>query len=260
MGRRIQYDALVEAASQSDSLRDTADTLGLSPEKLLNDMRSLGVNPGDFSLVMWGARVKTQSPPVKPDTASAVATALVPSPDVTGTDEEILRDPLKILEVLKEAILRRQVDLPLLSKAVKQVLENYEFQNRMFMVAAANAELPRVLKLLSFIDSCENEVFKPARVERASTKELSRLYALAQSNLMSGLDRIKRVADMRLEMVRATGSGSGDMSDLFKPTQDIDELTGMPSLDSQGRDKVRKIIDGVLKTLDEDTSVETDDG
>lgn len=240
---RFELDVIIETATECCSLSETAERLGTTTEKVIHDLRVHGVNLKDFkSLMRWDAELPAPDYLPKSDDSSEEKLEL--------SEEEVLRDPLAILELLKEAILNRGVDKEILSKAVIQVLENYEFQNRLFLVAAANAELPRILKLLEFINSCEGEMFKPARVEGASNRELAKMYALAQTNLLTGLDRVKQVADMRLEMIRA--GGGGDMGDLFRPTQALKDLAGVPALDSQGRDRVRKLLSGVLDIIDDD--------
>jgi hypothetical protein len=167
-----------------------------------------------------------------------------------------LSDPIEVLDLIKDAILRRPTDREEAAKALRQVLKNYESQNRVFLIAAANAELPRILRLLQFLTSCETEMFKVERLEDASNKELIRMYALAQANLMSGLDNIKKVADMRIEALRAAGGGDG-VKKLFELGDDkeVNALAGLPSLDAPARDRVRKLVSGLVDIIEEDESV-----
>lgn len=161
-------------------------------------------------------------------------------------------DPLEVLDLLKRAILRQDVDKGQVGQALKQVLHHYEMQNRVFLIAAANAELPRILRLLSFLNTCEQEMFQPERLEDASMKELTRLYALAQSTLLTGLDSVKTVADMRLEMQAGGGKGPEAM---FRGDEELNVLSETPGLDAHGRDRVRKLVGGLMDVIKEDDSV-----
>lgn len=167
-------------------------------------------------------------------------------------EDKPIDDPIELLELVRDAILRKSVDQGKVSKAVNQVLHKYEMQNRVFMIAAANAELPRIVRLLNFLTTCEEEMFDSSRISGSSTKELIRMYALAQSNLVTGLDNVKKVADMRLEMLRAGSSDRG----VFEPEEDLDNLSKLPGLDSTSRDRVRKIVSGLVEAIDKDDSVE----
>lgn len=170
-----------------------------------------------------------------------------------------LSNPMEILELLKNAITRKQVNNEELKQAVRQVLTNFEMQNRLFMIAAANAELPRIIRLLNFITDAEEELFTQDRIESATNRELAKMYALAQGNLMSSLDNVKRVADMRIEAIRAAG-GVEAAAKLLDPSSEseLNELAGLPALDSQGRDKVRKLVSGLVDAIDKDRSVTED--
>lgn len=173
-----------------------------------------------------------------------------------------LEDPLEILELLKDAILNRDYDKHNVASALKQTLDKYETKNRIFLIAAANAELPRIVRLLQFINTCEEEMFKTDRIEGASTKDLIRMYALSQSNLMTGLDNVKKVADMRLEFLRA-GAGEGGIGSLFDEDKNMSALADLPGLDARNRDKVRNTVQGLLDSIEKDESLgysEEDDG
>jgi hypothetical protein len=171
-----------------------------------------------------------------------------------------LQDPLEVLELLKDAILRKDVDKSEVADALKQVLKNYEQQNRVFLIAAANAELPRVVRLMSFLHTCEGELFDSERVEDASTKELIRMYALGQSHLLSSLDNLKKVADMRLDALRAAGGAQG-AEKLFSGEKDaeLNALAGLPTLDAQSRDRVRRLVTGLVDAMEKDDSVSVDE-
>lgn len=171
-----------------------------------------------------------------------------------------LTDPLEVLDLLKEAILHRDVDKKEVARALRQVLQNFEQQNRVFLIAAANAELPRVLRLLNFINAAEEELFSDKRLKNSTNRELARMYALAQANLLSGVDRVKQVADMRLDALRAAGGVEGvDRIFDMEKDEELNALAGLPTLDAPGRDKVRKLVDGLVKSINDDDSVEEDD-
>lgn len=179
---------------------------------------------------------------------------------VPVVEEPDLSEPIEVLNLLKDAILRKGVDKEVVGKALRQVLENYEAQNRVFLIAAANAELPRVVKLLSFLNDCEKEMFQPKRLERASVKELVRMYALAQTNLLSGLDNVKKVADMRLDIMRAMGGEDTRLDQLFDgDTKELNALSGLPGLDATGREKVRNLMSGLVEAINKDDSISVDE-
>lgn len=175
-------------------------------------------------------------------------------------DRADLSDPLEVLELLRNAILRKSVDKEEVAKALRQVLNKWEQQNRVFLIAAANAELPRIVRLLNFINSAEDELFCPDRVKKSTTRELTKMYALAQTNLMTGLDSVKRVADMRLDALKAAGGADGAerIFDIEKE-EDLNALAGLPSLDATSRDRVRKLMTGLIDAIDKDDSVQEDD-
>lgn len=171
-----------------------------------------------------------------------------------------LSDPLQVLELLKDAITRRPVDKEEVAQALRQVLQNWEQQHRLFLIAGANAELPRIVRLLNFITSAESELFSENRLKNSTTRELTKMYALAQSNLLAGLDNVKKVADMRLDALRAAG-GLDEAERLFdiEREDDLNALAGLPSLDAPSRDKVRKLLTGLVDSINKDNSVAEDD-
>ena len=183
--------------------------------------------------------------------------------DLTGVlsrrEKEKLGDPIEILSMLKDAILNKEYDKEAVSVALRQLLQNYEAKSRVFLIAAANAELPRVIKLLSFLNSCEDEMFTDHRVKNASTRELIKLYALAQSTLVTGLDNVKKVADMRIEIMRASGGSDGLDSMFSGESNDMNALSDLPGLDARSRDKVRKVINGLMDSIDQDSSLDESD-
>ena len=125
-------------------------------------------------------------------------------------DDDKASDPIHVLKLLQDAILKKpNLDQEEVLQALHGVLSKYEQHNRVFLIAAAKAELPRVIRLMEFINSCESNLLNADRLERASTKELIKIYALAQSNLLTSVDSIRKVADMRLEALKAAGGADG---------------------------------------------------
>lgn len=170
-----------------------------------------------------------------------------------------LTDPLEVLDLLKNAILRKPVDKSQAADALRQVLKSYEAQNRVFLIAAANAELPRIVRIMSFLQSCEEELFRSDRLKDATTKELVRVYALAQANMLSSLDNVKKVADMRLDALKAAGGATGVERIFDMKDEELNAMAGLPSLDAQGRDRVRKLVTGLVDAIEKDDSVEEDE-
>lgn len=172
-----------------------------------------------------------------------------------------LTDPVVILDLLKDAILRKPTDKEEVAEALRRTFIKYEQQQRLFLVAAANAELPRIVKLMTFLESCEKELFGKLRLENATNRELIKMYALAQSHLTTSLDAVKKVADMRLEALKAIGGADG-LEKMFSTMGEEDDpeglntLAGLPMLDAQQRDNVRKLISGLINSVSEDDSVE----
>lgn len=179
--------------------------------------------------------------------------ALEPSDVSPSSRAANLDDPLKILEILKDAIIRKPVDPDILSQALKQTLSKYEAQNRLFLIAAANNQLPRIVRLLSFIERTETVLFSEERIKDATTKELTRLYALAQSNLLDGMETVKKVADMRLEMQQGQSADGLEAIFDYSESDELNALSNLPGLDAPGRDRVRKIVAGLLEGIEKES-------
>lgn len=176
------------------------------------------------------------------------------------SDDTDFSNPLEVLELLKNAIVRKPVEKEEVARALRQVLQNWEQQHRLFLIAGANAELPRIVRLLNFLNAAEDELFSEKRLKQSTTRELTKMYALAQSNLLSGMDTVKKVADMRLDALRAAG-GVNDAERLFdiEREDELNALAGLPALDAPSRDKVRKLLTGLVESIDNDNSVVEDD-
>ncbi len=166
---------------------------------------------------------------------------------------EPITDPIELIDTLKDAILRRAVDKEKVLQAIKQVLSGYETQNRIFLIGTAQVELSRIVRLMRFVSNVEEELFKEERMDSANTKDLIRAYALAQTNLVSSLDNVKRIVDMRLELQKA---GMSNPAALLNPdSEEVQALSQLPGLDARGRDKVRQLVGMISDAINKDTSV-----
>jgi len=170
---------------------------------------------------------------------------------------EQLSDPIELLRLLQDAILNKAYDKSEVSDALRTVLSKFEAKNRTFLIAAAHAEIPRVLRLMSFLTQCEEAMVDEEMklIENASLKDMTKLYALAQGTLVTSLDNIKRVADMRIDAMKAGVT----MDDLFSSDSEANALADLPGLDSGKRERVRKLIEGLAESVADDDSVEEDD-
>lgn len=155
-----------------------------------------------------------------------------------------VNDEKRALEIIVEAITSKYVDSSLVEQIVKQTVFNYETKLRVFAIAAANRQLNRILRLITILDDLEEELGKPERFRGMDDKELVKLYAVVQSNLSTSLDYVKKVIDFRLELQQAQAS-------MLSPTEkeNIDAMSGLPTLDASQRDKVRRLIQGIAEDV-----------
>jgi len=170
-----------------------------------------------------------------------------------------IEDPLELLDTIKDAILRRQTDPAKVTQALRQVLSKFEVQNRVFLVASAQSEVDRIVRILKFLSDCEAELFDHEKVKDYSVKQLTRLYALAQSNLLMSMDNVRKVADMRLDMMN-----KGDATNpalLGAESPELEAMASMPGLAPSERDRVRKLMSRLNEAIEKDDSVveDTDD-
>lgn len=162
-----------------------------------------------------------------------------------------LQDEDKVLEIIVNAITAKYTDPNIVQQAVKQAITNYENQLRVFMVAVANRQLARILRLMRSLDKLEEELEDPVTIKSMEPKELIKVYALQQSNLAGSLDYVKKVADMRIELATAQAAITNTLT-----TRDVDEintLSGLPKLSSQQRHNVRRLIEGLVRDISEDS-------
>jgi hypothetical protein len=166
-----------------------------------------------------------------------------------------ISDEKKLLEIVVNAVTSKSVDPILVKQAVTQAVFNYENQLRVFMVAAANAQLARIIRLIQLIDRIEERVEKGDFVNELEPKDLLRLYALHQANLTNSLDYIKKIADMRLEMHQAESAISSAMTN--SELEEVKNLSGLPKLTAKQRTSVRRLIENMSASMI-DVEVEKD--
>jgi hypothetical protein len=161
-----------------------------------------------------------------------------------------LQDEDKVLEIIVGAITSKYTDPGLVSQAVKQSIQNYENQLRVFMVGVANRQLARILRLMRSLDAIEAQIAEPSVIAQMSPRDLIKAYALQQSNLMSSLDYVKKVADMRIELATAQAAIANSLT--TREVEEINALSGLPKLSPQQRGNVRRIVEGLVRDIAED--------
>lgn len=156
-------------------------------------------------------------------------------------------DEKKVLEILVGAITSKYTDPSLVRQAVKQAVFNYENQLRVFMVAVANAQLARVVRLINLIDKLEEKFSGEDVIDRMQPRDLIKLYALQQSNLVTSLDYIKKIADMRIELQQAQAAITNTLTS--REISEINTLSGLPSLSAQQRSSVRMLVENIMSDI-----------
>jgi len=171
---------------------------------------------------------------------------------ITKLLDRPIEDEGKVLEIIVGAITSKYTDPSLVRQAVTQAVYNYESQLRVFMVAVANTQLRRILKLVSSIDQLEDRLDEPEMVATMTASNLIKVYALKQNNLVESLDYVKKIADMRMELQQATAAISSTLTN--RDIEEIDALSGLPKLGPQQRGRVRKIIECMIADVDSITT------
>lgn len=162
-----------------------------------------------------------------------------------------LQDEDKVLELIVNAITAKYTDPGVVNQAVKQAISNYENQLRVFMVAVANRQLARMLRLMRSLDQIERQLEDSETIGRMEPRDLIKVYALQQSNLSEGLEYIKKIADMRIELATAQAAITNTLT-----TRDVDEintLSGLPKLSAQQRHNVRRLVEGLVRDISDDS-------
>jgi hypothetical protein len=125
------------------------------------------------------------------------------------------------------------------------------------MVAVANRQLARILRLMRSLDEIENLIANPDVIAKMEPRDLIKAYALQQSNLMSSLDYVKKVADMRIELATAQAAIANSLT--TREVEEINALSGLPKLSPQQRGNVRRIVEGLVRDIaEDDKNLETD--
>jgi len=165
-----------------------------------------------------------------------------------------IADERKVLEVITDAITAKYTDPQMLEQAVKQTLYKYENKLRVFAIAAAQRQLGRIMRLIDTLDSLEAELGSPHRFAGMDNQDLIRLYTVTQANLNNSLDYVKKVIDFKIELAQAQSSLM-----TAQQKEEIDAMSGIPSLNPQQRDRVRKIVQGmadeIIQLEDGDTDI-----
>jgi hypothetical protein len=154
-----------------------------------------------------------------------------------------ISDEKKVMEGLVDAITEQHTKPELVEQAVRQTVHKYENKLRVFAIAAANRQLRRIIRLIDTLDVMEEELNDPGRLAGMESKDLIRLYSVTQGNLTTSLDYVKKVLDMRMELAQAMGAMSS------KEQDEIETLSGLPTLNSTQRDKVRRLISGMTEEV-----------
>lgn len=178
--------------------------------------------------------------------------------DMAHTNDDAIRDEIdrllsrpiadegKVLEIIVQAITSKYAQPELVERAVKQAIFNYETQLRIFQIATAKRQLTRIVRLMEMTEQIEELAMSPGVLARMEPKDLVALYGKAQASVKDGLDYIKRVVDMRIEATQAQAAMMSTIN-----TRDVDQIdsAGIGALSSQQRDKVRRIVDGIVENI-----------
>lgn len=166
--------------------------------------------------------------------------------------DRLLNKPIanesKVLEIIVDAITNKYSDPSLVEKAVRQSVFNYETQMRIFQIAAAKRQLNRIVKLINMTEALEDHAMSPDVIAQMEMKDLINLYGKAQTAVREGLDHIKKVVDMRIE---ATAAQTAMMSTINQRETETVDMSGISNLTSQQRDKVRRLVDGIVDDIDD---------
>lgn len=174
------------------------------------------------------------------------------SEDVIKTEiDRLLNRPIadegKVLEIIVQAITAKYAQPELVERAVRQAVFNYETQMRIFQIATAKRQLARITKLINMTETMEDFVMSPEVMAKMEAKDLINLYGKATTAVKDGLEYIKRVVDARIE---ATAAQAAMMATINQHEIESVDIAGISSLSSQQRDKVRRIVDGIVEDLD----------
>lgn len=139
--------------------------------------------------------------------------------------------------------------------AVNKILSNYEEQLTTFVVGVAKAKLGRVLRLMQIIDTTEDELTRnDTRIKCAETKDLLRLWSIAQAGLTTDVSFIKDVVELRAKLSSYQKPNPETVVNILgvSAQQAAESVSDFPSLSPQGREKVRNVIESFIKRASDD--------
>lgn len=154
-----------------------------------------------------------------------------------------LQDPIKVLKIVSEYISGKEVDYEAARDAVNQTFQHHDQQLRVFLVAVAKAKLNRILKCMEFVETVEDRLFRPSRLEDATTAQLVKLYAFTQGSINADLDFINKITSMNLEIQKLMGSFGKEDQRITK------ELEGISEFSPESRNRMREALGRCLAIL-----------
>jgi hypothetical protein len=157
-----------------------------------------------------------------------------------------IADEGKVLDIIVQAITSKYAHPELVEQAVRQAIFNYETQLRIFQIATAKRQLARIIRLMEMTERIEEFAMSPEVLNQMEPRDLVTLYGKAQASVKEGLDYIKKVVDMRVE---ATAAQAAMMSTINQRDAEQIDSSGIGNLSSQQRDKVRRIVDGIVASV-----------
>jgi hypothetical protein len=165
---------------------------------------------------------------------------------------------MQALKTLRDAFTGR-IDQSLAKEALEEVLKNYELQLRVFLVGVAKGKIDRVIRMMNFLERAEEAMFSDANIANATPNQLIKMVALGQSSLLTSLDYIRKVADMRAEIERMGAASRLDEA-LAKATE-LGSPDGLPILEPKQRERIRGMLSRIVaKTIDVETTLPVKDG
>jgi hypothetical protein len=157
-------------------------------------------------------------------------------PPAEETEAEIVPQDIVNLRDIASWVSREANLTPETEQALTAVLENNRDQLSAFMVAYARHEAKRSVQMLDYIESLQDKLMDPVRIERTDTRTLMNLLKTLGDQLGSMYDRIDRRIDG--PTMRVTMTAGVDRSASFN----IPELQ-----EKESRERVRNAFDIALK-------------
>jgi hypothetical protein len=149
----------------------------------------------------------------------------------------------KSLEIIINAITENFTDEKLIEQAVNNVVNNYEVQMRIFMVAVGKEKFKRIVKLMQMSEDIENCLFEYSKIGELDPKELVAFYGQLGRSLKNEQEFVKIVTDQRLEIMNATQSMKPFVDEV---SDDKGNFNIINKLHPAKRDRVRRLVDGII--------------